>query len=157
MFLIVIRYNFKEKNMIKKITLCLSLIASIVLISFTAKEKTETGGIHFENISLENAKVLSKKTGKPIFIDCYTVWCGPCKRMAKGAFMDAEIAEIYNEKFINLKIEMEKDEEGPGLARRYRVNAYPTLVIINSKGELLKKKIGMQNVAGLKALAASVN
>lgn len=113
-------------------------------------------GISFKKKSFEDAKKEAKKSGKLIFIDAYTDWCGPCKRMAATSFKDPKVGELYNKSFINLKVEMEKDADGPELARRYRVNAYPTLLIIDGNGKLIKQSIGMKTSSQLIALANSV-
>lgn len=114
------------------------------------------GGISFDKISLEKAKKQAKKEGKLIFIDCYTSWCGPCKRMAATTFQEDEVAKLFNKNFINLKIDIEKDDDGADVARRYRVRAYPTLLIINGDGELVKQTVGFQTKDKLMAFAKSV-
>ncbi|MFK8163162.1 MAG: hypothetical protein AB8H12_11920, partial [Lewinella sp.] len=47
----------------------------------------------------------------------------------------------YNEKFINAKFDMEKGE-GPGLAKRYSVMAYPTYLFVDGNGDIVHKGIG---------------
>lgn len=113
-------------------------------------------GIDFKKMRLNKAKEEALKSGKLIFIDAYTSWCGPCKQMAATSFKDEEVGNIYNENFINLKIEMEKDEDGPEVARMYNVRAYPTLLVIDGEGNLVKQVIGFQTKDRLIALAESV-
>ncbi|GAB5418521.1 MAG: hypothetical protein Crog4KO_02780 [Crocinitomicaceae bacterium] len=115
-----------------------------------------TSGITFKKKSFEDAKAEAKKSGKLIFIDAYTDWCGPCKRMAATSFKDPKVGELFNKNFVNLKVEMEKDKDGPNLARKYGVKAYPTLLIVDGNGKLVKQSIGMKSSAQLIALANSV-
>lgn len=112
-------------------------------------------GIDFKSMTLDEALALSNETGKLIFIDAYTSWCGPCKQMAATTFRDKGVGEFFNENFINLKIEMEKSADGPGVAKKYRVRAYPTLLIIDGNGSLVKQTVGMQNVSRLMSFAES--
>ena len=126
------------------------------------KEKVESNivafkgaGIDFKSMTLDEALALSNETGKLIFIDAYTSWCGPCKQMAATTFRDKGVGEFFNENFINLKIEMEKSADGPGVAKKYRVRAYPTLLIIDGNGSLVKQTVGMQNVSRLMSFAES--
>ncbi|HLU87530.1 MAG TPA: thioredoxin family protein [Taishania sp.] len=118
--------------------------------------KQEDEGIKFQNLTYEDALKLSKRTGKPIFIDCYTSWCGPCKVMARKTFTDKEVGEYFNKNFINLKVEMEKDADGPELARLFKVRAYPTLLFVDGNGDLIKQSLGMIGPNVLMDLAKSV-
>lgn len=130
------------------------LLVALVGLTFAFSGGSETEpGISFSSKTVKEAMAESKKSGKLIFIDCYTSWCGPCKRMAATSFKDEEVGNLFNKSFINLKVEMEKDAEGPDLARKYRVMAYPTLLIIDGEGKVIQHKVGMQDVAGLKAMA----
>lgn len=140
----------------KRIVGILSLGFMLVVLMTSVSSSKPEGGINFQHIDLTQAKAEAIKTGKYIFIDCYTDWCGPCKRMAATSFMDDRVANVYNKQFINIKIEMEKDKDGPETARLYKIKAYPTLLIIDGKGNLVKQAIGMQSVDGLLALAKSV-
>jgi len=112
-------------------------------------------GISFQKINFEKAKKEALKTGKLIFIDAYTDWCGPCKRMAATSFKDKEVGELFNENFINLKIEMEKNPDGKEIARLYNVRAYPTLIFIDGNGRVVKQSIGMKTTSQLIAMAES--
>lgn len=137
----------------------LSLIAvfSMAFIINGNNTISSESGIKFEHITLKKAKEEAQKSGKIIFIDCYTSWCGPCKQMAATSFKDEGVAKIYNEKFVNLKVDIEKDSDGPELARMYKISAYPTLLYINSEGRLVKSVIGSQSADKLISIANGVN
>lgn len=128
----------------------------VLVISMTSISSKSDGEIDFQDIDLTEAKAMAIKTGKYVFIDCYTDWCGPCKRMAATSFKDPRVADVFNKQFVNIKIEMEKDKDGPETALQYKIKAYPTLLIIDGKGNLVKQAIGMQSSDGLIALAKSV-
>ena len=91
--------------------------------------------------ALEAAKVENKL----VFMDCYTSWCGPCKRMAAQEFTQEKAGEYFNPRFVSVKIDMEKGE-GVELRKRYDVNAYPTLLVLNAEGELLCRHAGYLSV-----------
>ena len=137
------------------------LALGVISLAFVTKNETlskqENNGIKFANLSLEKAKSLAKENDQLIFIDAYTSWCGPCKKMAATSFKDAEVGELFNEKFINLKIDCEKDADGPELARMYKVRAYPTLLVIDGDGKLVKQVVGFQAADRLISLAKSVD
>lgn len=97
--------------------------------------------IEFKHITLEEAFQISGKTGKIVFVDCYTQWCGPCKAMSINVFTVDSIADFFNTNFINIKLDMET-EDGKKYVKPYKVEAYPSFLLLNSKGELLFKFIG---------------
>ena len=96
------------------------------------------------------------KRMKLIFLDAYTDWCGPCKKMSAHTFTDANVAKLFNSKFINLKIEMEKNPIGPEIARKYSVRAYPSLLFIDGDGKIVKYVVGYQTPDQLIAIGKSL-
>lgn len=98
-------------------------------------------GIQFETGTWDEITAKSKATGKPIFLDCYTSWCGPCKALAKNIFPLKEVGDYFNANFINAKFDMEKGE-GIELKKKYNVTVFPTLLFINSEGEELNRIVG---------------
>lgn len=116
----------------------------------------QESGIRFRKVPLADAMKEAMENEQLIFIDAYTSWCGPCKRMAATSFKNQEVGEVFNEQFINLKIDVELDADGPEIARLYKVKAYPTLLVIDGKGKLVKSVIGFQSEDQLLHLASSV-
>ena len=101
-------------------------------------------GVRFEELSFEKALEKAKAENKRVFVDCYTSWCGPCKRMVSSVFPQKEVGDYMNRHFVNVKYDMEKGE-GPALKERYRVAVFPTFLIVNSDGTIHAKFTGYTN------------
>ena len=110
------------------------------------------GGIEFFHGTWEEALVKAAAEDKLIFVDAYTTWCGPCKRMAKNVFPLDEVGEVFNANFINVKLDMEK-EESVTFRGKHRVSAYPTLFWINGANEAVHTSVGGKQAAGLVSAA----
>ena len=89
------------------------------------------------NLALKQAAAQNKY----IFVDAYATWCGPCKMLKATTFKNQKTADFYNQHFINIAIDMEKGL-GPQLAVQWRMEAYPTLIIFNSRGEPVLGSVG---------------
>ena len=117
----------------------------ILLLSLTniIGDTVAAQGITFQSDTLSWQAILDKaKTeNKIVFVDAYTSWCGPCKRMAKDVFTQKSVGDVFNASFINVKMDMENGE-GPAVAMRYDVKAYPTYMFITPKGELVHRGLG---------------
>jgi thiol-disulfide isomerase/thioredoxin len=100
-------------------------------------------GIVFTEGSWNEIVHKAQREKKPIFIDAYTVWCGPCKKLAKEVFTQASVGEYFNKNFISYRMDMEKGE-GVEFAKKYDVTAFPTLLYFNDKGILMNKSVGFK-------------
>lgn len=96
--------------------------------------------------TLQQAIDKARQEGKMVFLDCYTSWCGPCKMMATKILPMPEVGEFMNPKFVSIKIDMEKGE-GPELAGRLEINAYPTFVMFNNDGTEAGRLVGGSDAA----------
>lgn len=96
--------------------------------------------VNFQSIDLDEALQKAKVEKKTVFMDCYTSWCGPCKAMARDVFTVDSIADYFNETFVCVKYDMEK--EGKELAKKYPLNCYPTFLILDADGKELHRLSG---------------
>ncbi|MBP3303780.1 MAG: thioredoxin family protein [Muribaculaceae bacterium] len=97
----------------------------------------------FRHITFDEAKTAAKAEGKLIFVDFYTQWCGPCKRMAANVFPKKEIGDYLNPNFVCLKLDAEA--EGAELAKTMDVKAYPTFMVFDAEGKKLGSFAGMKD------------
>lgn len=113
------------------------------------------GGIEFFQGTYQEAIKEAQKQEKIIFVDSYTTWCGPCKRMSKQVFTQDAAGDFFNRNFINVKIDMEKPN-GREFGANYQVSAYPTLFFLDSKGKIIKKSVGGKTLDALLALGNEI-
>ena len=92
--------------------------------------------IQFKNITLAQAKVEAKASGKLIFLDGYTSWCAPCKWMESNVFNQVAVAQFYNSNFINTKFDCEIGE-GVEIAKTYGIRSFPTYLFLDGEGTLV--------------------
>ncbi len=107
-------------------------------------------GINFFKGNFNEALAQAEKDKKLVFLDIYAVWCGPCKRLQATTFKDAAVGEYFNKRFVNIAIDGEKGE-GPALAQKLKLTAYPTLYVLDAKGNLVRKIVGYRTAEQLLA------
>lgn len=105
-------------------------------------------GIQFFQGSFQQAQEEAKKHHKPLFVDFYATWCGPCKRMAKTICTQDSIGKYFNEKFICLQLDAEKPEN-IAIAKQYKVEAFPTLAFIANDGKAISISVGAMGASEL--------
>jgi thiol-disulfide isomerase/thioredoxin len=93
----------------------------------------------FESLNFEDALKKAATEHRLVLIDFFTTWCGPCKMLDKQTWSNPEVQAALQEKVIALKIDAEKEAE---LAKRYNIDAYPSMVILTPDGTLKDKYVG---------------
>lgn len=83
------------------------------------------------------------KSDKPVLVDFWAAWCGPCQMM--GPIVE-ELAEELKDKY---KIGKLNVDENRGTAAKYNVMSIPTLIIFKG-GEVVKQLVGVQAKENLK-------
>ena len=63
------------------------------------------------------------------------------KKQFGNTYTTKEVGDFMNANYISITIDAEKGD-GPQIAKKYGVKAYPTQVILDSKGNLLAKNVG---------------
>lgn len=105
---------------------------------FVKEESTKIEFIDDWNLAIE----LAKKEKKLIYLDAMASWCGPCKLMDKKTFHNPEVAKFFNKNFINVKMDMEKNDAGERLMKEFEIVAYPTSLFIDHKEKVVRKELG---------------
>jgi len=125
-----------------KYLLFLFIFSFFLQISLSAQE--ENTGIIFYEGNWEGLITKAKKDKKIIFVDAYTSWCGPCKRMSKEVFPNKDVGKYYNKHFICYQIDMEKGE-GPMIAQKFNINCYPQLLFLDTNQNIVHRAAGSRS------------
>ncbi|MEQ9229323.1 MAG: thioredoxin family protein [Cyclobacteriaceae bacterium] len=113
------------------------LITTLLTIGFASSLSAQ--GIEFFQGSWEQAVKKASKEKKHIFVDCYTTWCGPCKKMDAQVFPLDEVGTFMNKRFISVKLDMEKEGDGKDMATRMNIRSYPTYLFFSPTGQALHR------------------
>jgi thioredoxin 1 len=95
-------------------------------------------------IKTDNFDELVMKSDKPVLLDFWAVWCGPCRMVAPTI---DKLAEDYQGKAIIGKINVDEETE---LAEQFKVMSIPTLYVIKG-GKVVERLVGARPYAELAA------
>ncbi|MBR3874974.1 MAG: thioredoxin [Clostridia bacterium] len=79
------------------------------------------------------------KNEKPVLVDFYADWCGPCKMLAPVVEQISNESDAYDVYKLNV-------DDAPDLAARYGVMSIPTLIVFKG-GEAAARSVGVQSKA----------
>ena len=124
-----------------------SLVALLTLAS--ALLRAADLAVPFRKITFDEATQAAAKESKLVFIDFFTTWCEPCKRLDATTFTDAGVGKLVGEKAVALKLDAEK--EGQAVAQRYKISAYPTLLLLKHDGSEVDRIVGFREPAAFRS------
>lgn len=120
--------------------LVIALIAGVIVIPFILQPKhsANTPGVPAARSGTEPAgtsATLGDKstTGKVVMLDFYTDWCGYCKKMDDEVYPQPAVKSAMKS-YEFRKINAEQGDDNKALADKYRIQAYPTIVFVDAKG-----------------------
>ena len=94
------------------------------------------------DLTKENFQAEITESDKPVLVDFWAVWCGPCQMMAPILHeLDAEMPDVQIGK-VNVDEQMD-------LARQFRVVSIPTLIIFKN-GQEVRRMVGVTSKEELK-------
>ncbi len=117
-----------------------------MLLSLCISVLAWSQGIVFEKGSWSDVLKKAKTTGKPILVDVFTTWCGPCKTMSQTVFVQEAVGAFFNKEYICYQVDAELGE-GISLASKYTVNAYPSFLFFKSDGTLFARSEGSMSAS----------
>ncbi len=131
-----------KKFAIATLLLCLGVFFLAFIRKATNEQKGQ--GIQFFTGTWDEALAKAKREKKLIFLDAYASWCGPCKAMKRKTFTDKRVGDFYNKYYVSIAVDMEEGE-GPMLARKFKVDSYPSLIFLQPDGKFIGKATGFHS------------
>ena len=82
---------------------------------------------------------------KPVLVDFWATWCGPCRMIAP---VIEEIAADFEGRAVVGKVDVDQE---PGLAQRFGVMSIPTLIVLKG-GKVVEQAVGARGKADIAAM-----
>ncbi len=121
-----------------KLTMKLSFLLSLLSLATVATaQETKKPAIEWQTDYHEAIK-LAKEQNKPLLIDFFATWCGPCRMMDEQVYTDPEVVKSTSG-YVTVKVDIDADEK---TAMAYGVHSIPRNVVLNIHGEMIGDRLG---------------
>ena len=141
----------------KKMLIILAIVVICVLTLFVVsnflkntqklQNQTSNSNINLQwNTDMNNALKIAQKDNKMVFADFYADWCGYCKQLDEDTFTNQNVKQKFVQRYVLVKINV---DQNPELASKYQIYGLPTMVILDSNGNVIKRQEGFVSAGEL--------
>lgn len=89
--------------------------------------------------SLDEGLAAAKAQNKPVVVDFFATWCGPCKLMDAEVWPRPEVISAAAG-FVPVKVDVDQNQ---ALANEYKIEGVPTMVFLDAAGKETGRQVGM--------------
>jgi thioredoxin-related protein len=137
-----------------------NILLALIMIAGTMASSAQ----EIKWMTIDEALAAQKKVGKPIFMDVYTDWCGPCKMLDRNTFSNPEFAKYIADNYYAVKFngegnsavnykgtkytnpDFDPTRKGRNAMHQFtaflKVQGYPSMYVLDSKGEIKSPIVG---------------
>jgi len=128
-----------------------SLLVFILLLTTGMLTAQNNKPAETEWVSMEDALLLARESGKKILIDVYDQGCPYCRRMHSQVYPSSEIVEVIDDYFIGVRVDVNSEETLKYLGQQFterqfavalRITGVPTAFFMNGDGEIIGQQPG---------------
>jgi thiol-disulfide isomerase/thioredoxin len=102
--------------------------------------------------NFDRALDLAQKTGKPMLLEFWASWCGPCKRMDQETWSDRRVVTVA-QNYVSVSVDVDRDE---AIKSRFVVHSLPTVILADPWANSLTRREGFVHAGDLAAMMAGV-
>ncbi len=95
----------------------------------------------------DKALALAAERNRPALLRFTAKWCPPCQVMDQSVFPNPDVKQALSERVIPVILDIDQDQNAD-LAWRYRVQGFPTMILIDANGKVLNRA-GFMSAEGL--------
>lgn len=110
--------------------------ANVEVQTYLGEKALQATGL--EAVPLDRALTLAARDDKLILADMSAIWCPTCRRLDRIVFSDSRVQEAIANGYVFSRIEYES-AEGEAFMEKYSVFGYPTLLVLNPDGSLVRR------------------
>jgi thioredoxin 1 len=124
-------------------------IRALVLLGIlcVGPSKQAVAQVRFADGNLQSSLMAAQREHKWVLVDVFATWCGPCHEM-DAIYAKSDVAAALASDFIATKKDGERDE-GLAIYGKYHVVGFPTLLVLNERGEEVDRIMGSVSAAEL--------
>lgn len=117
------------------------LIGSILSHDVFADEDGSAHAIRWRS-SYGKAHKEAAEKGQPLLVEFTATWCGACQKMQRQTFGDPKVVTLVQSGFVPLAIDADRHSD---LVRGFRIEAFPTTLVVSPELKILKRMSGYQS------------
>lgn len=108
-------------------------------------------------LTLDEAKHQASESGKPIYLDVYADWCGPCRLMEKTVFTEDSVREMLTTRYIPARLNIDDPAVTDSIRKKLMIRALPTSILISAAGLLIDRQVGYMPASDLVMWLGSIS
>ena len=108
---------------------------NVELQTYLGKQALEQ--VKFPALTLKQAFDKASRENKLVLADMSAIWCPSCRKLDAEVLSHPKVNQAINRDYVFVRIEYES-AAGKAFQKRYNVHAFPTLLVLNPKGEKLR-------------------
>jgi len=142
----------KVRELVTNTTFLIGILFFLTFFTWANHSRVPSGQAEvIQWVTIEEAQEMAKNNPKNVFVDVYTVWCGPCKLMDRTTFIHIEVVQYVNNHYYAVKLNAESDKmvtfngkqlSERALAKAFQVQGFPTIVLIDEQFKTVSPHLG---------------